>query len=386
MKKITLIILFLANTVFVNCRMSSTREEYVKPDQNTGMKKDTLERSYEVKLVADNLYVPWSIVFTDPDRILITERNGKLRIIQDGILSEKPLKVFEEVSSNGEEGLMGLALDPDYKDNKFIYLSYAYGGSDKMSVKVVRYKDEGDRLSDEKTIMDGLPAERYHAGCRLSFGPDGKLYITTGDAGERKLAQDINTLYGKILRINPDGTIPADNPFPDSPVWSYGHRNPQGIDWYPGTDILYSTEHGPSGFDGPGGGDEVNIIVKGGNYGWPVVSHKESKEGMISPVLEFTPAIAPASGMFYRSDSIPQFKNNYFFGCLRGSGIIRVEIDKNDPSRIISNEMLAEVNFGRIRDITQGPDGAIYFSTSNRDGRGSIREGDDKIYKIIRKN
>ena len=386
MKKITLIILFLANTVFVNCRMSSTREEYVKPDQNTGMKKDTLERSYEVKLVADNLYVPWSIVFTDPDRILITERNGKLRIIQNGILSEKPLKVFEEVSSNGEEGLMGLALDPDYKENKFIYLSYAYGGSDKMSVKVVRYKDEGDRLSDEKTIMDGLPAERYHAGCRLRFGPDGKLYITTGDAGERKLAQDINTLYGKILRINPDGTIPADNPFPDSPVWSYGHRNPQGIDWYPGTDILYSTEHGPSGFDGPGGGDEVNIIVKGGNYGWPVVSHKESKEGMISPVLEFTPAIAPASGMFYRSDSIPQFKNNYFFGCLRGSGIMRVEIDKNDPSRIISNEILAEVNFGRIRDIAQGPDGAIYFSTSNRDGRGSIREGDDKIYKIIRKN
>ena len=386
MKKITLIIFFLANTVFVNCRMSSTREEYVKPDQNTGMKKDTLERSYEVKLVADNLYVPWSIVFTDPDRILITERNGKLRIIQDGILSEKPLKVFEEVSSNGEEGLMGLALDPDYKDNKFIYLSYAYGGSDKMSVKVVRYKDEGDRLSDEKTIMDGLPAERYHAGCRLRFGPDGKLYITTGDAGERKLAQDINTLYGKILRINPDGTIPADNPFPDSPVWSYGHRNPQGIDWYPGSNILYSTEHGPSGFDGPGGGDEVNIIVKGGNYGWPVVSHKESKEGMISPVLEFTPAIAPASGMFYRSDSIPQFKNNYFFGCLRGSGIMRVEIDKNDPSRIISNEILAEVNFGRIRDIAQGPDGAIYFSTSNRDGRGSIREGDDKIYKIIRKN
>jgi len=386
MKKITLIILFLANTIFVNCRMSSTREEYVKPDQNTGMKKDTLERSYEVKLVADNLYVPWSIVFTDPDRILITERNGKLRIIQNGILSEKPLKVFEEVSSNGEEGLMGLALDPDYKDNKFIYLSYAYDGSDKMSVKVVRYKDEGDRLSNEKTIMDGLPAERYHAGCRLRFGPDGMLYITTGDAGERKLSQDINTLYGKILRINPDGTIPADNPFPDNPVWSYGHRNPQGIDWYPGTNILYSTEHGPSGFDGPGGGDEVNIIVKGGNYGWPVVSHKESKEGMISPVLEFTPAIAPASGMFYRSDSIPQFKNNYFFGCLRGSGIMRIEIDKNDPSRIISNEMLAEVNSGRIRDIAQGPDGAIYFSTSNRDGRGSIREGDDKIYKIIRKN
>jgi len=366
--------------------MSSTRDEYIKPDQNTGMKSDSIESSYEIMLVADNLYVPWSIVFTDPDRMLVTERNGKLRVIRNGILSEKPLKVFEEVSSDGEEGLMGLALDPDYRENKFLYISYAYGSSDKMSVKVVRYKDEGDKLSDEKTIIDGLPAERYHAGCRLRFGPDGRLYITTGDAGERKLAQDINTLYGKILRINPDGTIPADNPFPDNPVWSYGHRNPQGIDWYPGTDILYSTEHGPSGFDGPGGGDEVNIIVKGGNYGWPVVSHRETKEGMISPVLEFTPAIAPASGMFYRSDSIPQFKNNYFFGCLRGSGIMRVVIDKNDPSKIISNEMMAEVNFGRIRDIAQGPEGAIYFSTSNRDGRGRVREGDDKIYKIIRKN
>ena len=386
MKKITLIILFLANTVFVNCRMSSTRDEYLKPDQNTGIKSDSLESSYEIKTVADNLYVPWSIVFTDPDRMLVTERNGKLRVIRNGILLEQPLKVFEEVSSDGEEGLMGLALDPDYRENKFLYISYAYGSSDKMSVKVVRFKDEGDKLSDEKTIIDGLPAERYHAGCRLRFGPDGRLYITTGDAGERKLAQDINTLYGKILRINPDGTIPADNPFPDNPVWSYGHRNPQGIDWYPGTDILYSTEHGPSGFDGPGGGDEVNIIVKGGNYGWPVVSHRESKEGMISPVLEFTPAIAPASGMFYRSDSIPQFKNNYFFGCLRGSGIMRVVMDKSDPTKILSNEMLAEVNFGRIRDIAQGPDGAIYFSTSNRDGRGRVREGDDKIYKIIRKN
>lgn len=386
MKKTTLIILFLANTVFVNCRMSSTRDEYLRQDQNTGMKNDSLESSYEIKTVADNLYVPWSIVFTDPDRMLVTERNGKLRVIRNGILLEQPLKVFEEVSSDGEEGLMGLALDPDYRENKFLYISYAYGSSDNMSVKVVRFKDEGEKLSDEKTIIDGLPAERYHAGCRLRFGPDGKLYITTGDAGERKLAQDINTLYGKILRINPDGTIPADNPFPDNPVWSYGHRNPQGIDWYPGTDILYSTEHGPSGFDGPGGGDEVNIIVKGGNYGWPVVSHRERKEGMISPVLEFTPAIAPASGMFYRSDSIPQFKNNYFFGCLRGSGIMRVVMDKSDPSKILSNEMLAEVNFGRIRDIAQGPDGAIYFSTSNRDGRGRVREGDDKIYKIIRKN
>ena len=344
-----------------------------------------LPEGYKIEVVAQGLFVPWSIVFTDSARILITERNGSLRVIKNGILLEKSLHVFNEVSSKAEEGLMGLVLNPDYSINKHIYLSYAYENSGNLFVKVVRYKDNLEFLSDEKIIIDNIPAARFHAGCRLRFGPDGKLYITTGDATDREKAQELNRLEGKILRLNSDGSIPNDNPFPNSPIWSFGHRNPQGIDWYPGTDILFSTEHGPSGFDGPGGGDEVNIIYKGKNYGWPVVHHTEHKDGMEDPVLEFTPAVAPASGMFYKSDVIGEFKNNFLFGCLRGEGIIRVVVDENNPTNVISFEKLKDVNFGRIRDITEGPDGAIYFSTSNRDGRGTVREGDDKIYRLIKK-
>jgi glucose/arabinose dehydrogenase len=378
-----LILLFAQSNSYCNKKEPNHQELKQSPSVQT---KDSGDVPYEIEVVAENLYVPWSIVFTDSNRILITERNGKLRIILDGKLLQEPLKEFDEVSAKGEAGLLGLTLDPDYKNNKFLYISYAYGSAGKMNVKIVRYKDYGDKLDEEKVIIDGLPAESYHAGCRLRFGPDGKLYITTGDAGERELAQDLSNLYGKILRINADGSIPEDNPFPGSSVWSYGHRNPQGIDWFPGTSIMYSTEHGPSGFDGPGGGDEVNVIVKGGNYGWPVVSHEESKSGMISPELVYTPAVAPASGMFYKSDSIPQFKNNFFFGCLRGNAIIRVVIDGKDPSKVKSADKLNDVKFGRIRDVAEGPDGAIYFSTSNRDGRGNPAEGDDKIYRIKRKN
>lgn len=391
MKSIFLLAILFCNLSLTSCKEPSTRDEYVKSENKKSEtkieKKDAPEAEYDIIEVARDLYVVWSIIFTESDRMLLTERNGKLRVIENGRLLDKPLKVFEEVSSKGEEGLMGLTADPDYKNNKFIYLSYAYSDfeSGDLKVKVVRFKDNGDNLSDEKVIIDELPAERYHAGCRLKFGPDGKLYITTGDAGKRKLAQDVNSLYGKILRLNADGSVPEDNPYPGNPMWSYGHRNSQGIDWYPGTNVLYSTEHGPSGFDGPGGGDEVNVIIKDGNYGWPVVSHQESKEGMISPLIEFTPAIAPASGMFYTSDSLPQFKNNFLFGCLRGSGIMRVIIDESDHEKIISAEMMPDIDFGRIREVMQGPDGAIYFSTSNRDGRGSVRDGDDKIYKIVKR-
>jgi glucose/arabinose dehydrogenase len=373
--------MFGINLVFLLLFLSS----FICNNPKNLQEPKSTENTYKVEIFAENLEVPWSIVFTDSNRILITERPGRLRVIKNGKIEQEPIHVFEEISSKGEEGLMGLTLDPDYKANKIIYISYAYKINDNMRVKVMQYKDDGKDISEGKIIIDNLPAAQYHCGCRLKFGPDKKLYITTGDAGNREYAQDLDKLFGKILRLNSDGSIPLDNPFPNSPIWCYGNRNSQGIDWYPGTDIMWETEHGPSGFDGPGGGDEVNIIVKGKNYGWPIVHHRDHKDGMEDPILEFTPAVAPASGMFYRSGVISGFKNNFFFGCLIGNGIMRVVVDEKNPTKPLSFEKIC-TTYGRIRDVAEGPDGAIYFGTSNRDGRGHVADGDDKIYRMVPDN
>jgi glucose/arabinose dehydrogenase len=206
--------------------------------------------------------------------------------------------------------------------------------------------------------------------------------VTTGDATTREIAQKLDSLGGKTLRLNPDGTTPADNPFPGSPVFSYGHRNSQGLDWQPGTGLQFQTEHGPSGFDGPGGGDEVNIVEKGKNYGWPVVHHKMSHEGMVSPLLEFTPAIAPSGASFVTGSKLPAFKGDFLFACLIGERLMRVRLDPANPRRVLDTEPFFVQEYGRLREVQNGPDGAIYFTTSNRDGRGSVRRGDDRILRL----
>lgn len=337
---------------------------------------------FVVEEVVSGLRIPWSIVFTSPQRMLVTERPGRLRVVQDGVLLEQPLRTFSEVSTGGEEGLMSLALHPEYPKNKFLYVSYAYEAGNEMFVKVVRFRDDGDRLQDDTLIMDLIPAAQYHAGCRIAFGPDGKLYITTGDATDRQIAQDLSSLGGKILRVNDDGSVPADNPFPDSPVWSYGHRNPQGIAWT-ADGSMYSSEHGPSVFDGPAGGDEVNHILKGANYGWPLVSHEGRREGTVPPLITFTPAEPPGSLLAYSGRVFPQFRDNLFFGSLGGQGLMRLVVDEVNPALVVRYEKLAEVKYGRIREVMEGPDGLIYFSTSNRDGRGNPAVSDDRIFRLV---
>ena len=340
---------------------------------------DTL---YSVEPFVQNLLVPWGMVFTSGDRLLVTERPGRIRVVLNGELQAEPLHTFPEVTSEGEDGLMGITLGPDYENNKYIYLCLAYEKEGKKLDKVIRLTDEGSQLIGERIVLDDIPIAQFHAGCRIRFAPDDTLYITTGDAQNSASAQDLSSLAGKILRVHADGSIPADNPFGDSPIYSYGHRNPQGLDWHPLSKILISSEHGPTGGDGPGGGDEVNLIEAGGNYGWPLVSHNKTMNGMIGPLLVFTPAIAPASGMFYSGSTFLQLKNNFLVGMLKGEGILRVSFDQSGQN-VAEFEPLPAIAVGRVRDVIQGPDGLIYFATSNRDGRGSVRDGDDQIYRLV---
>lgn len=340
--------------------------------------------AFKVETVIGNLEVPWSIVWTPDGRMFFTERVGRVRVYQKGQLRPEPLLKVPDVEPSGESGLMSIALHPQFAGNGLLYISYAYKGEGQR-VRVVRYRETGDGVADRKVIIENIPAAQFHAGCRVRFGPDGKLYITTGDATDSALAQRLDSLAGKTLRLNDDGTVPSDNPFAGQPnvrpeIWSYGHRNAQGLDWQPGTNLMFQTEHGPSGFDGPGGGDEVNIVEKGKNYGWPVIHHGATGAGMESPLLEYTPACAPASAAFYNGAGFPQFRGNFFFGCLRGVRIIRVELDGR---RVVAQENLLAGKYGRIREVAGGPDGYLYFSTSNRDGRGSPAADDDRIIRLV---
>lgn len=340
-------------------------------------------RTLRVETFVDGLEVPWSMAFTSPSRLLVTERPGRVRVVHNGALQSRPLAVLSDVEARGESGLMGIALAPDYPSSRLVYLAYAYDAPKGLRVRIARFRDDGDALSHRTVILDGIPAARNHAGCRLRFGPDGRLYATTGDATEGRIAQDLASLGGKTLRLNPDGTVPADNPFPGSPVYSLGHRNSQGLDWDPKSGLQFQTEHGPSGFDGPGGGDEVNIVEAGKNYGWPLIHHRQTRAGLEPALLEYTPAVAPAGASFSRGALLPSVEGDFFFATLRGEKLIRVRLEAGNRRRVAETEDLFAGVYGRLRDVVSGPDGALYVATSNRDGRGRVRTGDDRVLRVV---
>jgi glucose/arabinose dehydrogenase len=332
---------------------------------------------FSVDVVASNLEIPWSLAFAPDGRLFFTERPGRVRIIASGQLLPTPALVIDDVAAVGEGGVLGLALHPQFASNGFVYVAYTarlQGGG--RENRVVRYREVGNTLGERVVILDRVNAADIHDGSRLRFGPDGKLYVTMGDAAAPSLAQDVASLNGKLLRLNDDGGIPADNPF-RSFVYSYGHRNPQGLDWHPVSGELWASEHGQTG------NDEINRVRPGLNYGWPVIEADQTRAGMETPVLFFNPAVAPSGASFYTGTAIAGFRHDLFVATLRGQHVLRVRLDPSNPPRISGTERLLENRFGRLRDIVTGPDGALYFCTSNRDGRATPVAEDDRIARIV---
>ena len=332
-------------------------------DSNVPVATSSLD-SKDVRTVTANISTPWAIAFLPDGDLLVTERSGQVQRIGENGATYRVAGVRE----TSEGGLLGIALHPEFDSNQYVYLYSTTNETGTLTNRVERYTLQGESLQDRTVILADIPASSNHDGGALAFGPDDKLYITTGDAGNENSAQDTNSLAGKILRINDDGTVPGDNPFGNA-VWSYGHRNPQGIAW-DDQQQLWSTEHGPSGTQT--GRDELNLIEKGANYGWPIITGDETREDMKTPVAQSgtDDTWAPA-GLAYANGSL------YFAG-LRGQSLYQAKI--NDDNKVtLSRHFSGE--YGRLRAVVVRGD-ELYFSTSNRDGRGSPAENDDRLLSI----
>jgi glucose/arabinose dehydrogenase len=329
----------------------------------------TEEAPFRIETVTMELEVPWGTAFDPEGGLYVTERPGRVqRITPEGTRDEPVADLTDRVAAQGEGGLLGLALHPDDPGLAYTYQTYRRDGG--LANRVVRHRVD-DGFARESVVLDGIPGASVHDGGRIAFGPDGALYVTTGDASDRSLAQDRDSLAGKVLRLTPDGEPHPDNPF-DSPVFTYGHRNPQGLAWQDGT--LYVSEHGPDT------DDEINVLRAGENYGWPETKGSSDGEQFTDPVAVYTPTIAPASASFY-DGPIAEWRSDLFFGTLAGVHLHRVRVDDGE---VVEQERLLDDKYGRLRTAFTGPDDHLYVTTSNRDGRGddSAAPQDDRILRI----
>jgi glucose/arabinose dehydrogenase len=335
---------------------------------------------FRVVVVADGLNHPWSMAFLQDGGMLVTERAGQLRLVRDGKLDPRPIAGVPDIAVGGQGGLFDVVLHPKYGSNGWIYLSYAAEGSGGINTRVTRFKYDtsGHRLTQARQIFHAAPGAYggRHFGGRMAFDRQGYLFLTTGDRGDMPRAQRLADHSGSVIRLRDDGSVPPDNPFAggtgSSPeIWSYGHRNPQGMDINPRTGAVWTHEHGARG------GDEINIIRRGANYGWPVITHGvnydgsrigigRSSPGMQQPLYFWVPSIAPSGMAFYRCDKFPKWRNSLFVGALAGNLLARIELEGD---RVKSEERLLEDAVGRIRDVRTGPDGFVYLAIDDDPGK-----------------
>ena len=335
------------------------------------------QAAFRVVPVATGLEHPWGMAFLPNEDILITERAGRLRILRAGALDPEPIQGVPEVYASGQGGLLDVALDPDFAANRVIYLSYAAEGDGGNGTRVARATLGDGRVEDLEVIFTAQPLVRSskHFGSRLAFDRQGYLFLTVGERGQGDRAQDRGDQNGSVIRLHPDGSVPEDNPFvgvagarPE--IFSYGHRNAQGLAIHPETGVPWLHEHGARG------GDEVNVVRPGVNYGWPVITHGidysgapigegTHKEGMAQPIHYWVPSIAPSGMAFYDGDAFPEWRGDLFVGALRSELLARLELD---GERVVGEERLLEGALGRIRDVEVGPDGLLYLLTDESAG------------------
>ena len=335
-----------------------------------------------VRVVTQNLTVPWGIAFLPDSSMLVTERDGWLRKVDaSGNLQSDPITIVD-VTATGEGGLLGIVLHPDFASNRFFYIYYTSDAGGVTHNTVERWTlSEDERSAEfEREIVPNIPSGRFHNGGRLRIGPDEKLYVTTGDARDPELSQDPNSLAGNILRVELDGSIPTDNPEPSSAIWVMGLRNSQGIDWRD-DGIMVLTDHGPSGDLDRYGHDEINVAKPGDNLGWPDIYACEEDENLHSPSMTWTNAMPPGGHAIYKGTEIPEWENDVFIGVMGINDpdvphLHRIRISDEGQVTLSEYYLRFEESYGRLRDVIMGPDGGLYITTSNCDGRGVCGDGD----------
>jgi len=324
-----------------------------------------------IEILATHLEKPWAIDFAD-ERIFISEKGGTIRVINSGELLEQPL-VTLRTADVFDGGLLGIAVHPNFEQNNILYAYYTYSEEGELWNKLIQIKESDSKIIEAKTILDKVPGSSFSNGGIIKFGPDSKLYVGTGIVSDLSHeSQNLESLQGKILRLNDDGSVPDDNPFDDSLVYSYGHRNPKGMAW-DSLGNFYLTEIGPTK------NDEINLIIAGKNYGWPDVQCHSTNAEFVNPLKCFDPSLEPGGIIFYSGDKLG-LENFMILASQKASNLYKAEVDENGVN--LEGSILSGV--GRIRDVAQGPDGYLYVITSNTDGKAFPSDDDDKLLRIMK--